>query len=58
MVERATDGLLVCTQCATDAPPDAFGWQAHLTVGDDDAEDAEEVATYCPECAAREFGAP
>ena len=29
-----------------------------LTVGDEDAEDIEEVAVYCPACAAREFGGP
>ena len=33
------------------------GWRAYLT-GDEDAEDAEEVAVYCPACAAREFGGP
>ena len=33
------------------------GWRALFTVGDEDAKDvAEEVAVYCPECAAREFG--
>ena len=26
-------------------------------VGDEDADDAEQVAVYCPECGAREFGA-
>jgi hypothetical protein len=35
--------------------PGALGWRALLTVGDEDAEDAEEVAVYCPACAAREF---
>ena len=29
-----------------------------LAVGDEDAEDAEQVAVYCPECAARELGGP
>ena len=30
--------------------------RAVLTVGDEDEEDVEEVAVFCPECAAREFG--
>jgi len=36
-------------------PPGAVGWRGVLTVGDEDADDDEEVAVYCPECAAREF---
>ena len=43
-------------ECGRIAPPGAVGWRALLTVGDEDAEDIEEVAVYCPECAAREFG--
>jgi hypothetical protein len=27
-----------------------------LAVGDEDAEDEEEVAVFCPTCAGREFG--
>lgn len=49
---------LACVECAADASPDAHGWRALLTVGDEDAEDDEEVAVFCPECAAREFGGP
>jgi hypothetical protein len=41
-----------------EAPQCAVGWRALLTVGDEDAEDEEQVAVYCPECAAREFGGP
>jgi hypothetical protein len=47
---------LVCIECRAEAPPDAPGWRAYLTVGDEDAEDIEEVAVYCPTCAAMEFG--
>ena len=50
--------LLVCAECATEAPPGAFGWLACLGVGDEDAEEIEEVVVFCPECAAREFGGP
>jgi hypothetical protein len=53
MTEREqTDHVLVCVECVAEAPPGAVGWRAVLTVGDED----EEVVTYCPECAEREFG--
>jgi hypothetical protein len=39
-----------------DAIDEGSGWLAYLTVGDEDAEDVEEVAVLCPTCAAREFG--
>jgi hypothetical protein len=56
MTERnQTKCVLVCVECAAEAPPDALGWQAYLTVGDEDAEDHEEVAVYCPACAAQEL---
>jgi hypothetical protein len=43
-------------ECAA-TTTDALGWQAHLTVGDEDAEDVEEGRGLLPpECAAREFG--
>jgi DNA-directed RNA polymerase subunit RPC12/RpoP len=48
---------LVCAECGSEAPPDARGWQAHITVGPEHAEDEEEeVAIFCPECIEREFG--
>ena len=50
-----TSHALVCEECAAEAPTGAVGWRAYLTVGDEDAEDAEQVAVYCPACAAREF---
>ncbi len=61
--EHAAESLpvqrgLVCAECGTTAPPDARSWQALLTVGNEDAEEIEDVAVYCPECAAREFGGP
>ena len=59
MTERAqTEHVLVCVECASEAPPGAVGWRAVLTVGNEDAEEIEEVATYCPTCAALEIGWP
>ena len=43
-----TEHVLVCVECATDAPPGAVAWKAYLTVGDEDAEEVEEVAVYLP----------
>jgi DNA-directed RNA polymerase subunit RPC12/RpoP len=48
---------LRCAECGNEAAKDATGWLACLIVGDEDAEDIEEVAIFCPECAAREVGA-
>jgi hypothetical protein len=50
-----TEHLLVCAECAAESPPGAFGWLACLIVGDEDAEDEQGVAMFCPECAEREF---
>ena len=50
--------MLVCVECVAEAPPSAVGWRAVLTVGDEDAEEVEEVAVSCPTCAAMEFGGP
>ncbi len=47
----------MCIECSV-VTDDGIGWKAMLTVGDENAEDVEEVAVYCPECAAREFGGP
>ena len=59
MTEREqTEHVLVCVECAAEAPPGAVGWRAVLAVGDEDAEDVLEVAVYCPTCAAMEFGWP
>jgi len=48
-------GTLRCVECAAETT-DGLGWRAFLTVGDEDAEDEEQVAVYCSECAEREFG--
>jgi len=47
---------LRCAACGNEAAKDATGWRAVLTVGDEDEEEVEEVAVFCPECAEREFG--
>jgi Zn finger protein HypA/HybF involved in hydrogenase expression len=48
---------LRCAECGT-TTLDGIGWRAALTVGDEDAEDEEQVAVFCPECAARELDGP
>jgi hypothetical protein len=45
---------LVCCDCERRAAGTAAGWQGHLVDLDDDGKD--EVAFFCPACAAREFG--
>jgi hypothetical protein len=52
VIEREqTQDVLTCVAVTEDAT----GWKAMLAVGNEDAEDVEEVAVYCSECAAREF---
>jgi hypothetical protein len=58
MRNDAGSGPLVCAECGMVAIPDARGWRAMLAVADEDAEDVEEVAVYCPECAERGFDKP
>ncbi len=41
---------LVCVECRAETAGDAVGWRAYRA-------DLDEVATYCPVCAAREFDA-
>jgi hypothetical protein len=45
---------LVCTECGRFSDLRAEGWHAYLVDLDEDGHD--EVALYCPICAAREFG--
>jgi hypothetical protein len=45
---------LVCVECGTFSA-DGRGWRGLLAVGDEDAEDVEEVV---PSCAEREFDGP
>jgi hypothetical protein len=43
---------LECVECRKKlSSENAAGWQAFL-VGDPDIEDDEEIAVYCPDCAA------
>ena len=46
---------LVCEECGCSSDEEARGWVAFLA---EDAEGVEptSVATFCPECAAEEFG--
>ncbi len=47
--EPGAPGVLICAECGTESSPDAAGWRAYLDIDDD-------VVTFCPECAEREFG--
>lgn len=40
---------LVCVECGTTAVAGAWGWRMYLTIDD-------ELASYCGDCAQREFG--
>ena len=42
---------IICEECGVLTIDDGRGWRAYLT--DDEP---PEVATYCPECAERDFG--
>lgn len=48
---------LICIEWV-ETSQDGVGWRALLTVGDEDAEDVEEVAIFCPACAEQEFNTP
>ena len=45
---------LICEECERQADVFAHGWRTYLTLEEDDS---TQTATYCPECAGREFGA-
>jgi hypothetical protein len=44
---------LRCVECSIVSDESASGWRAYLT---DDEYEPTAVATFCPQCAAREFG--
>ena len=49
-VERPSrEYALICVECRTISRPGALGWRMYLDVEGD-------LATYCPGCAAHEFG--
>lgn len=45
---------LVCAECGA-TTTDGRGWRALPTVGDEAAEDEDQMAIFCPECMEREF---
>ncbi len=47
--QAQTGAVLVCAECSKRSELSARGWRAFLAVDD-------QVASYCPECAEREFG--
>jgi ribosomal protein L44E len=54
MASRRLD--LECVECARAVSRFERGWRAFLAAMDPGAEEPVEVAIYCPECAAFEFG--
>jgi hypothetical protein len=55
---RETLPKVVCVECGLVAPPDAQDYAPSSPSATRTREDAEEVAVYCPACAAWEFGGP
>jgi len=49
--------VLVCAECDRPWLDPAERWIADLMVGDEDNEEELETNVWCPDCAAREFGA-
>jgi hypothetical protein len=46
---------LTCVECGRAQLAGERGWRAYLTVDEDES---AEAVVFCPDCAAREFGAP
>jgi hypothetical protein len=46
---------LICAECGTQSDELAKGWRAYHAV--EELTDDEYLLSFCPECAAREFGA-
>jgi hypothetical protein len=46
---------LTCVECGREQLAGESGWRAYLTTDEDEP---AETVVYCPDCAAREFGAP
>jgi hypothetical protein len=49
---------LTCAECGRQQTEGERGWRAYVTVDDADDPEPVEAAVLCPDCAAREFGAP
>jgi hypothetical protein len=48
---------LVCAECGRKSDDQAHGWRASFPSSDDELPlHDDELETWCPECAAREFG--
>jgi len=43
----------MCVECGREQPPGERGWRAYLT---DEEDEPAYAVTYCPACAAKEFG--
>jgi len=46
-----------CAQCGRSADPSWLGWGCYR-IDEPDVDDEPQLAFFCPECAAREFGRP
>ena len=59
MARAEAEWRLTCIECDTSSDDRAEGWEAHLAGGVVHGIDTGEleVAIYCPDCAAEEFGA-
>jgi hypothetical protein len=53
--ERPRGEELHCIECGA-ASVNAVGWRTYVVGVGDEVDPDEEVVTYCPECAEREFG--
>jgi hypothetical protein len=55
-LHRVAPVLLICQECEVAADEFARGWRTYLADDPDDANAERVMATYCPDCAVREFG--
>jgi hypothetical protein len=51
MAETNLPLTLRCAECGVESRDDSRGWKTYLT-----SDEPPELATYCPQCVAREFG--
>ena len=47
---------LACQECCRDSDDEARGWRTYVADDPDEVDAEPVVASYCPDCAEREFG--
>lgn len=52
----ATLTRLSCQECLRDSDDEARGWRTYVADDPDELDAEPIVASYCPDCAEREFG--